>query len=83
MQKRREEFGKQGEKAREQAKRKIDKDQEKRANAGAPDGPITSLDDPRIPERMRERIKSLPPEQQRAAFRRAVERLRQQQAEPK
>lgn len=37
--------------------------------------PLT-LDDPRIPERMRERIRSLPPEQQAEALKRALERLK-------
>jgi hypothetical protein len=43
----------------------------------APSAParITSIDDPRIPERARERLKNLTPEQQQEALRRLNERL--------
>ncbi len=59
---------------------KIDKGLEKgkgsvKNKPGADAKPLT-LNDPRIPERMRERIKSLPPEQQAEALKRASERLR-------
>ncbi len=65
---------------------KIDRQVDKK-NPEAPKGdqPKTSepvnLDDPRIPEAARQRIKALPPEQQREAFRKLKERLRN--AEPK
>lgn len=61
---------------------KVDKQIDKR-NPDAPpatDQPL-SLDDPRIPEQVRERIKALPPDEQRAAIRRLMERLRN--AQPK
>lgn len=38
-------------------------------------GPITSIDDPRIPDRMRDRIKNLPADQQQKALDRVNQRL--------
>lgn len=72
----RDEKGRSFDKAKDEAQRKLDK---KDAPAVAPEGDApTSLDDPRVPERLRERIKNLPEDQQARALRRAWERLKQE-----
>ncbi|GJQ29511.1 MAG: hypothetical protein HBSAPP03_13950 [Phycisphaerae bacterium] len=58
---------------------KVEKQVDKKSpDAAKDDGPMR-LDDPRIPEAARERIKALPPDQQREAFRKLRERLRNTQ----
>lgn len=50
-------------------------DQGKKKNAGADgEGPVMSMDDPRIPEKARERLKNLSPEQREEAIKRLKER---------
>jgi hypothetical protein len=60
---------------------KIEKQVDKKSPDAAKDGGPMSLDDPRIPAAARERIKNLPPDQQREAFRKLRERLKN--AQPK
>lgn len=66
---------------------KIDRQTDKKNPDAAPrtdatkTGEPTSLDDPRIPEAARQRIKAMPPGQQREALRRLKDRLRS--ADPK
>ena len=63
-------------KARKKVEGRLGKDG-KEPGAGAPDaGPITSIDDPRIPERMRERLKNMRPEDRQQALERLKERFR-------
>ncbi|MDX2132201.1 MAG: hypothetical protein SFY69_09120 [Planctomycetota bacterium] len=64
-----------------EVERNIEKDKFPGKAPGAGDKPLT-LDDPRIPERVRERIKSLPPERQAEALQRLQERLRNAQPKP-
>jgi hypothetical protein len=80
MDKRAQEGGKQLDREAERAKRTLDKKDAPDGKSDAAGGKdITSIDDPRIPERARERLKNLPPEQQREALRRMRERLKQGQ----
>lgn len=74
MEKKAQEGGKQLDRAAQREGRKLDNKNQDQANAGAP----TSIDDPRIPEKARERLKSLPADQQQAALRRMWERLQNQ-----
>lgn len=77
MEKRGAEGGKQFDREKERAGRKLDKKEAEAMEGGAP----TSIDDPRIPERMRERLKNLPEDQQQAALKRLWARL--QEGKPK
>lgn len=77
MEQRAAEGGKQFDREKERAGRKLDKKEGEAMEGGAP----TSIDDPRIPERMRERLKNLPEDQQQAALKRLWARL--QEGKPK
>ncbi|MCC6949875.1 MAG: hypothetical protein IT433_00360 [Phycisphaerales bacterium] len=71
MEQRAAEGGKQLDREKERAGRKLDKKEAEAMEGAAP----TSIDDPRIPERMRERLKKLPEDQQQAALKRLWARL--------
>lgn len=77
MEKRGAEGGKPFDREKERAGRKLDKKGAEAMEGGAP----TSIDDLRIPERMRERLKNLPEDQQQAALKRLWARL--QEGKPK
>lgn len=60
-------------KIREQTQNRPAGGQQGRPAAGG--GPVTSIDDPRIPEQMRERLKNMSPEDREAALKRISERI--------
>ncbi len=56
----------------------VDQNKKKKAEAGGADKPV-NIDDPRIPEKARERLKNLPPEQREEALKRLKERQKNEQ----
>lgn len=66
-------------KAREEMAAKAGEQGKQRKAAGADGDKPLSLDDPRIPEKARERLKNLPPEQREEALKRLQERRQNEQ----